>query len=737
MKKVLLLIGLFSPLAWGQQSRIFPQPSELTETSENLTFQGNLSLETTEDSKVVIPYLHQLFEAEKGIHLELSTAKNPQITLHRNEEFSAESYMLEVNKTGIHIDYADLNGLRYAFTSLVQWIENDQLVKGVRIMDQPRFNYRGTHLDCSRHFFTIPELERFIDELALLKINKFHWHLTDDQGWRIEIKAFPALTQVGAYRDSTLIGHFSAQPVQYDHERYGGFYTQQQAKDLVAYAAERGITIIPEIEMPGHARAALAAYPELGCTVENKGVAGTWGVFNEVFCSKPQTLDFMKTVLGEIIAIFPSETIHIGGDEAPKVAWDHCPNCLLQRLAHGLNDSHELQRYFIEQMERYLRERGRKLIGWDEILDGGLAENAQVMSWRGTEGGIAAAKAGHQVVMTPTSHCYFDYYQSSQPNEPLAIGGFLPLSKVYAFEPVPTALNANEARFIIGGQANLWTEYLPTMNAVYYQAFPRLVAMAQVLWCEHKPHYDAFAAAMATEYLPRLKAKNIPYSTAFLDINMGVKSVNEGIEIQPSTSVKTYFTMPSVSEKDTINKIVIKRTKNKVVNHCSIVTWYESKAFRTTDFNFTSHLALGKVVHFETKPSEKYNIHDSLGLTDGVVGQLPWKGDQWLGFDSKTVVFTIDMTQPTKFGHLSLRVLNDPGSWIYAPQNYRIEWSNDGVTMNPYAEGKITDCSIECSKKIRARYVKVTLYNYDQIPSGQPGEGYTPWTFVDELILTR
>ncbi|HNM28087.1 MAG TPA: family 20 glycosylhydrolase, partial [Saprospiraceae bacterium] len=332
------------------------------------------------------------------------------------------------------------------------------------IADAPRFAYRGLHLDVGRHFFPVEYIKRYIDLMAFHKVNVFHWHLTDDQGWRIEIKKYPKLNTVAVCRDSTLIGHNADQPRRFDGKPYCGFYTQEEIKEVVAYARERFITIVPEIEMPGHALAALSAYPELGCTGGPYKAAGSWGVFEDVFCAgNDETFRFVEEVLAEVCALFPGPYVHVGGDECPKTRWKNCPKCQARMKAEGLKDEHELQSYFIRRAENILAAHGKKLIGWDEILEGGLAPSATVMSWRGTEGGIAAAREHHDVIMTPTSNCYLDYYQSKNvDNEPLAIGGYLPIEQVYAYEPVPDELTPEETRYILGVQANVWTEYIDT-----------------------------------------------------------------------------------------------------------------------------------------------------------------------------------------------------------------------------------------------------------------------------------
>ncbi|NBR16306.1 MAG: beta-N-acetylhexosaminidase, partial [Crocinitomicaceae bacterium] len=324
--------------------------------------------------------------------------------------------------------------------------------------------------------------KKFIDLMSIYKFNTFHWHLTDDQGWRIEIKKYPKLTEIGAWRDSTVENHYSTFPRTYEKKKYGGFYTQEQIKEIVNYASSKYITVVPEIEMPGHARAALAAYPEFSCTEKQQGVEGLWGVFDDIFCAKTESINFLQDILSEVIELFPGEYIHIGGDEAPKTRWQKCSKCQEIIKENSLKNEHELQSYFIGQMDVFLSSKGKKIIGWDEILEGGLSPNAAVMSWRGYEGGIEAAKQGHYVIMTPGSHCYFDHYQGRGKDEPLAIGGFTPLEKVYEFNPIPSILNTSEASFILGAQANLWTEYIADFDKLMYMAYPRAIALSQVLW---------------------------------------------------------------------------------------------------------------------------------------------------------------------------------------------------------------------------------------------------------------
>jgi hexosaminidase len=406
-----------------------------------------------------------------------------------------EGYLLEVTGRRIVLKASSASGLFHGVQTLRQLLppqvetegglagEVPPMVPACVIRDEPRFAYRGMHLDVSRHFFSVDEVKRYIDILALHKFNTFHWHLTDDQGWRLEIKKYPELTATGSQRSETLTGHGGRSPYTYDGTPYGGYYTGEEAREIVRYAADRFITVIPEIEMPGHAVAALASYPWLSCTGNRLTVQTRWGVFDDVYCAGKDTVfAFLEDVLDEVMDIFPSEYIHIGGDECPKVRWENCPDCRKRMRDEGLRDENELQSWFITRIEGYLNSHGRKMIGWDEILEGGLAPEATVMSWRGIAGGIEAAKMGHEVIMTPTSHLYLDYYQCEPEGEPLAIGGYSPLEWVYSYEPLPEELTGDEQAYVKGLQGNVWTEYIGSMSHLEYMAFPRAFAIAETGW---------------------------------------------------------------------------------------------------------------------------------------------------------------------------------------------------------------------------------------------------------------
>lgn len=426
-----------------------------------------------------------------------------------------EEYNLDVTQRKVVVKSSDLNGAVYAIETIKQLLpveiyknspaENvSWTIPCVKIHDKPRFAYRGLHMDPSRHFFEVDEVKRYIDIIVLHKMNTLHWHLTDDQGWRIEIRKYPKLTEIGAYRDKTLIGHLNDDKG-YDYTRYGGFYTQDDIREVVEYAASKGVTVIPEIDLPGHMLAALAAYPEYGCTGGPYEVWGRWGVSEDVLCAgKDETFEFLEGVLTEVMELFPSEYIHIGGDESPKVRWEKCPACQAKIKELGLMDGekysaeHYLQSYVTARVERFLNSHGRKIIGWDEILEGELAPGATVMSWRGVEGGLQAAKLGHDAIMTPSTHFYFDYCQSDTPeNEPLGIGGYIPVEKCYSYEPFTPEMTDEEKGHILGVQANLWTEYIKTPEHLEYMLLPRAAALSEVQWCapENKS-YDRFLKSM-------------------------------------------------------------------------------------------------------------------------------------------------------------------------------------------------------------------------------------------------
>ncbi len=466
-------------------------------------------------SGYALSYIHDKVSLKDSSHL-------IKVTLVYNME-NKEAYNLKIEASGILITAGTELGVFYALQTLRQIMRLDAVpdatglhkqwsVPLVDIYDQPRFVYRGMHLDVSRHFMPVEFVKKYIDLLAYYKMNYFHWHLTDDQGWRIEIKKYPKLQDVGAWRDETLVGRSGDQPEQYDGKRHGGYYTQDEIKDVVKYAADRAVTIIPEIEMPGHCLAALAAYPELACTPGPFKVGTRWGVYDDVYCPEDSTFIFLQNVLDEVLTLFPSPYVHIGGDECQKGRWEQSKYCQSLMKKEGLKNANELQSYFIRRIEKYLNSKGKTIIGWDEILEGGFAPNAIVMSWNGMQGGIDAAKAGHDVIMTPGDYCYFDHYQADPKTEPLAIGGFTPLEKVYGFEPVPAGLSTDEVKHILGAQGNVWTEYISTSEQVEYMAYPRAIALSEVLWTQpERKSWPEFSKRLS-QHLDRLQGMNVNFA---------------------------------------------------------------------------------------------------------------------------------------------------------------------------------------------------------------------------------
>ena len=509
---------------------IIPMPASVEAKSGVFTIDKNTVFVVpigADDVNVALKYLNDKLNNSAGFALASSSIKADKnaISVELTSDITnSEGYELSVTKSGISIKAQTANGVFYAMQSIRQTlpvaIENQQVTKNIalevpccEIKDAPRYAYRGLHLDVCRHFFDVAFVKKYIDIMAMQKFNRFHWHLTDDQGWRIEIKKYPKLTQIAAYRKETLIGSYMNKPERYDGTRYGGFYTQEEIKDVVQYAKERFVTIVPEIETPGHALAALAAYPEFASTKGPFETGTRWGVYDDVFCPKEETFTFLEDVWAETIALFPGEYVHIGGDECPKTRWKGSEFCQNLMKKEGLKNEMELQSYFIRRMEKFINAKGKRLIGWDEILEGGLSDNATVMSWRGTEGGIAAAKQHHDAIMTPSPYCYFDHYQSKdKKNEPLAIGGFTDVEKVYSYDPTPKELSADEAKHILGAQANLWTEYITSTKQLEYMAFPRAVALSEVVWSPlEKKDWTNFKSRWTIESI-RFSALNVNFA---------------------------------------------------------------------------------------------------------------------------------------------------------------------------------------------------------------------------------
>ena len=504
---LLYMMGCFIFPCYAQKAQycVVPLPQSIEETkAEPFRLSATTSIQCDDINDALMrrnaAFLSEYVEKATGWKLSLNEAKKlfkqDVITLRLNPSIKeAEGYRITINKRSVLIEGSTQNGVFYGiqtFRKSLPLLQDAEMVElpAVVINDAPRFPYRGMHLDTSRHFFALDFVKEYIDMLALHNMNKFHWHLTDDQGWRIEIKKYPLLTSVGSIRKTTVVGHNLGF---FDGVPHTGFYTQEQAREIVEYARQRYITVIPEIDMPGHMLGALAAYPALGCTGGPYEVCTIWGVLDDILCAgNPKTMQFCKDVLDEIMQIFPSELIHIGGDEAPRLRWKNCSKCQQLIQSRGLKGDGKysaeakLQGYFTEEIEKFVNSKGRRIIGWDEVLEGDVTTSTTIMSWRGMEGGIYASERGHDVIMAPTSHCYFDYYQADfkTGGEPFLIGGFLPIEKTYSLEPLPANLSIEAQKHILGVQANLWTEYIAFPSLAEYQVLPRMGALSECQWMQ-------------------------------------------------------------------------------------------------------------------------------------------------------------------------------------------------------------------------------------------------------------
>lgn len=734
----------------AQEVAIIPQPNSIAISKSVFVLNRTISINSEDTFNISSDFLKSYLESG-GIKVNSGN----DITFMVDKNLGKEAYSLNISENNIEIKASTDQGAFYAVQTLRQLLpvefesgsfEGSQVnIPALVIEDAPRFTYRGMHLDVSRHMFSVDFIKKYIDAISMLKMNTFHWHLTDDQGWRIEIKKYPKLQEVSAFRDETLIGHYSDQPHQFDGKRYGGYYTQEEVKEVVAYAKERFVTVIPEIEMPGHAQAAIAAYQELGCTGEQVKVAQKWGVFEDIFCPNQKTFAFLENVLDEVLELFPSEFIHIGGDEAPKTRWKNCAHCQALIKSEGLKDEHELQSYFITKMEKYLNSKGRQIIGWDEILEGGLAPNATVMSWRGTSGAVEAAKSGHNVVMTPTSHCYFDYYQSDGEDEPLAIGGFLPLEKVYGFNPIPEELTKEESKYVLGAQGNIWTEYIQTEDHLEYMAFPRMLAMSEVVWSNPgNKNYKDFVVRLE-HFHKRLDALGINYANHLYEIEGDLVSEDGKAfyEFKTLTEGKTIRYTLDGTEPNLESEIYTERipiTKSTKLNAAVFNSEKQLGKTFTQEINF--HKAVGSKITINKEPHKSYSGSGAEGLINGISGSDSRYGDkEWLGFWGDNIEITIDLGEEREINTIETRFYNGNGQWIYAPEHIgiRIILDNNEVVANKLlvedSDNPNINLAILKLRPLRAKTIVFMVPNYGTIPEGKQGAGNKAWTFIDEIIV--
>lgn len=679
------------------------------------------------------------------------------LTLDLNDD-NAEAYKLIVNDKRVCISGASEAGVFYGIQTLRKSLPVAQDINvnlsAVEIYDKPRFAYRGAMLDVARHFYTVDEVKTFIDMLALHNINRFHWHLTDDQGWRIEIKKYPKLMSVASERKETVVGRWYSGI--YDGKPYGGYYTQDELRDVIDYAAKRHITIIPEVDLPGHMQAALTAYPELGCTGGPYEVRTIWGVSQDVLCvGNDFTLQFVKDVLSEVADIFPSEYIHIGGDECPKVRWEKCPKCQERIKSLGLKSDakhtkeQRLQSYMIQEAAKYLKEKGKRIIGWTEILEGGLVPDATLMSWIGESGGIEAAHQHHDVIMTPNTYLYFDYYQSKKvEDEPLAIGGYLPIEKTYNYEPMPKELTKEEQQYIKGVQANLWTEYIPVFSQVQYMVLPRLGAAAEVQWTDpSKKDYKDFLRRV-----PHLVAVydcyGWNYATHVYDVNVDMKAdtVNHVLNVQLSTMADDpiYYTLDG---QDPTEKS-LKYTKPFTIDQSVVLKTMAVHPDRTSKISVDTirfnKATLKPVVLLQPNES-RFSPDGPVVLVDGRNGNHSFDTGAWLTVAGNDLEAVINMQAETILSSASVHVYVRKDAWLFDARGFSVSVSSDNknykeVASQEYKQMQESDSDGIIEHELsfdpcKATYVKIKVISEKSMPDWHWDAGKAPFLLVDEIIL--
>ena len=702
-------------------------------------------------------FLQEYIKKQAGIEVKVAPNQNNETnTISLSQNYSndnKEAYQVTITANNITINGASKAGTFYGIQFLRKSIPVQKVNKitfpAKKITDKPYFAYRGAHLDSARHFFSADSVRIYIDILALHNINKFHWHLTDDQGWRFESKKYPELTVVGSTRSQTMLGK---EWDKFDGKPHGGFYTQQEMKELVKYAADRNITIIPEIDLPGHMVAVLATYPKLGCTGGPYKVRETWGVAEDVLCAgNDETYDFIKNILEEVTDIFPSEYIHIGGDECPKNSWKKCPKCQAKIKALGIKGDTKhtaeeyLQSHVISFAEEVLAKKGRKMIGWDEILEGGLAPNATVMSWRGIGGAIEAAKSNHDAIMTPMSFCYFDYYQTDKTDkEPLAIGNYLPVERVYSFNPYPEALNKEQLKHILGVQANIWTEYIKTFKHVEYMALPRMAALAEVQWADPtKPKdYQGFLQRLI-RLLPIYDVEGYTYAKHIFDLRAEVKPGVDEINVTLSCLQDTpiYYTTDGSepTKNSNIYKEPLKLTQN--TNLKAKVFGKEGESEFNQEFFFNK--ATVRPIEFLSKPTQNYAYNGAITLVDGRKGGTNSRSSEWLGFSEAPCEVLITLKDNTLVKEVSFNAFIETGDWIYPPTNFEVWGSKDGknyvlLGKESYALPKehfkeIKTYTLSFPEK-EVTYLKVKINEVNKIPTFHEGAAGKPgFLFIDEI----
>ena len=764
---VVLMILAMTACTEGQDMVLVPYPAEVligegyfNAKGAQVTYDASLDEATVN----VINAFAQKLSSVSGAESNVTAGQTDEGFIFRyNPELESEAYILDVEPDVVSIEASSLRGFNYAIQTLRQLLPKEILgsesapranwtIPVLHINDAPRFAYRGLHFDVSRHFFSVDEVKRYIDIMEFHKLNKLHWHLTDDQGWRIEIKKYPLLTEVGSMRKGTCV---RKEWDNLDGIPYGGWYTQDEIREVVAYAASKGIDVIPEIDLPGHMLGALAAYPELGCTGGPYEVWTRWGVSPDVLCAGNENVyEFIEDVLSEVCELFPSEYIHIGGDECPKTAWEKCPECQAKIKALGLTDKdgetaeHYLQSYVITRVEKFLNGRGRKVIGWDEILEGGIAPNATIMSWHGDKPGWKAASMGHDAIMTPNYCMYFDKYQSTdEEKEPFGIGGYLPMKKVYMYEPCHEDMTEEEKAHILGVQANMWTEYIADADHLYYMLLPRLAALSEVQWCrEENRDWERFYD-VADCVCDRYRTMGYNYAEHILQVMGEIKT-----DAAEKCAVVTLQSQGDAPIRYTLDGTAPKKTSE---HYKTPVVLGESCVFRAASFRkdagyreftcrFDAHKALGCNVIFATAAHRRYRAGLPGCLTDGLRGTESFRSESWAGWRGTQVDIVVDMDSEQAVSSVSVGMLRDQMSNIFLPESISVSVSPDGVEYTEVAvqeydsSEKAPNCLTDLMltfPESSARYVKIKIVPLPSVPQWRSEDGGATYVFVDEIIV--
>ncbi|WP_138989903.1 family 20 glycosylhydrolase [Larkinella sp. C7] len=761
-----------------QHFQIIPKPAKMEVLDGRFIFSSETTVRFPPDNaelkSLADPFIRQL-QAATGFLLrtENRPGATPTGTLLAflpvsDANLGDEGYRIDVTTTTITIEATKPAGFFYAIQSLYQLLPPEIFrstpadlsvkwsVPACHIEDKPRYGYRGLHLDVARHFFPVSFIKKYIDLLALHKFNTFHWHLTDDQGWRIEIKKYPKLTQVGSRRKETLIGHYyESDPQQFDGQSYGGFYTQDEVREVVRYAKSKYVTIIPEIEMPGHALAILAAYPEFGCSGGPYETATKWGIFTDVLCPYDRTFTFLEDVLSEVMTLFPGPYIHIGGDECPKISWKKSPFCqnLMKKLK--LKNENQLQRYFISRIDKWVTSKGWKTIGWDEILEGNspairVSPGATVMSWRGIDGGLKAARQNHDVIMTPGNFLYLDHYQADRSQEPLAFGRFTPLEKTYSYDPTPADLPATAQKHLIGAQANVWTEYLKTANQVEYMVWPRAAAVAEVVWTPlDQKNWPDFTRRLPVLF-KRLDALGVSYSRAYYDVVAETRPQPDGtlqvsLTTQEETAEIRYSTDGSTPTAQSVRyDRPFDLTKPTTVKAVAVKGGAVIGDVQAWDFAVSK--ATGKSIQFATPPTRPKNIDPSIvidgryGTTIGYLEEM----QNVAGVKTADLTATLDLAEPKSIQLVRIGLVKATAGAILLPKQVEVAVSDDGqtfrtvktVSMDPTERGKKAIIRQTITfEPVTCRYVRIMARNVGKVPTGMTQAGKEAWVMADEITV--